>query len=192
MADGDARGCVETPSAIIQRYSRLIHKIANRAARKAASASTHGPEDFYAIGMEACLDAVACYDPTRDVAEAAWVARLVRQSVEREITHAKARGFAGVKTSIRNQDEPPVVVPFEDEPAAEPRHDPLEAQIRWLKTKLGRLNPAERHVIQAALSGVSGTEIAASRGVSKQRIDQMKDQIVARLRRSARLTFHPA
>jgi len=181
--DGDA--------ATIAKYSRLIHKISNRAARK-ARASTHGAEDFYVIGMEACLKAVACFDPVHGVAEAAWVARLVRQAVEREVVHAKARGFSGVLSAIRGQVvDPPAVVSLDDDPPAEPPLEHREAQIRWLQAKLDRLNPAERQVIQAALAGVSGTEIAAARGVSKQRVDQMKDAIVARLRRAARLTFHP-
>ena len=191
---------------IIQQYEKLIRKIANRAARK-TSAPTHDADDFFVIGMEASLKAVECYSAEHGVAEPAWVARLVRQAIDRELGRARTRGFRKTDGAL------PALESAHEEAAAAVNGRPggnlphhaferwLEAQndapigdrLRWLQGKVERLlTPIEQQVLQAVFSGQSENSFAEQQGVSKQRISQVKSNAIEKLKRSARLTFRVA
>jgi RNA polymerase sigma factor (sigma-70 family) len=166
--------------AIIQKYDRLIKQIANKAARTTRIA-THDAEDFFAVGCEAAIHAVSAY-VEGPVPEVAWVARLVRQAVRREAQKARKQGFR------RTNGEAPILVQVDDIPAHV--DDELDRErLAWVRDHERVLTGPERSVIQAIFSGMSGVAIADARGVSKQRIDQLKTDAIEKLRRFARLTF---
>jgi RNA polymerase sigma factor (sigma-70 family) len=171
----DAEAC-----RIVRKYERLIRKIANRAARTTQTAS-HDADDFFTIGADAAINAVAAY-VEGPVPEVAWVARLVRQAVRREAQKARKQGFR------RTNGEAPIFVQVDDIPAHV--DDELERErLAWVRDHERVLTGPERSVIQAIFSGMSGVAIADARGVSKQRIDQLKTDAIEKLRRFARLTF---
>ena len=166
--------------AIIQKYDRLIRQIANKAART-TSISTHDASDYYSVGAEAAINAVVAY-AEGPVPEIAGVARLVRQAVRREAQKARKQGFR------RTNGEAPILVQVEDFQA--PADDEIDRErLAWLKDHERVLTAPEREVIKAIFSGLSGVAIAGERGVSKQRIDQLKTDAIQKLRRFARLTF---
>lgn len=174
MTDGEARQ-------ILTKYSRLLIKLANRASlRTRYCTSSHDFDDYLAVAKLACVDAVRSFDPSHGAPEQVWVARLVRQALQKEVHAAKTQGFR------RLENEQPVFVPIDHLLAEEPP----DAHVQWFRSAPERiLTRNEWKILKAILAGETGEDIGSLFGVSKQRIDQIKDQIVVKLKRSARLTF---
>ena len=178
MTDGEARQ-------ILSKYNRLLIKLANRASLKIRYfAASSDFDDMLAIAKHSCLQAVKVFDPTHGTPEQAWVARLVRQALQKEINEAKTMGFRMVG------EDQPVCVPGEDRLFAP---DPPSEYVQWFRSCPERiLTKKELKVLRGILAGETEGDIGSALDVSKQRIDQMKNQIIAKLKRSARLTFQPA
>lgn len=169
---------------IVIKYKHMIMKFANRAARRTRLVA-HDADDFFAVGATAAIRAIETFDPTREVPEAVWVSTVVRRQIEHEVKTAKCQGFTRPDGAI-------VCVPVDDW-AAEADDGVLKAQLKWLEDKVARiLNPHEREALMGVFCGEDGQTIADRRGVSKQRIEQLKKAAVEKLAKSARLTFRAA
>lgn len=165
---------------IIQKYQRLLIGLSRKAARQVQHLSSHDFDDFHAIGMRACLDAVRSFKPDGGcTAEAAWVALIVRRALRKEVEEARSRGFREAK-------DVPIFLSADELHAP----DPVDHErSRWLSDHMSILTEPERQVVCAYLEGQTGETIGGILGVSKQRIDQIKDKAIEKLQRSARLTF---
>jgi RNA polymerase sigma-32 factor len=104
---------------------------------------------------------------------------IVRRAVSKEIQEARSRGF-------RESKGVPVFLSADDLQAP----DVVDREkSHWLANHMSILTESERRVVQAYLEGHTGEVIGERLGVSKQRIDQIKDKAIEKLQRSARLTF---
>jgi RNA polymerase sigma factor (sigma-70 family) len=165
---------------IIQKYQRLLIGLARKAARQVQHLSSHDFDDFYTIGMRACIDAVQSFKPDGGCsAEASFVAIVVRRALRKEVAEARSRGFREAK-------DVPIFLSADELHAPDPAD---REKSRWLANHMSILTEAERRVVSAYLQGETGESIGATLGVSKQRIDQIKDKAIEKLQRSARLTF---
>jgi RNA polymerase sigma factor (sigma-70 family) len=176
MTDAQARE-------IVTKYKHLIMKFANRAARRTRLA-THDVDDFFSIGAQAALKAVTTFDPAQEVPEIVWVTTLVRRHIEHEVRLAKRQGLTWVDGQSF------VIIPLNDDCEAPDNTEArvsFKTQCQWVQDKMARLlNPFEQEAFMGTFTHETGDIIGARRGVSKQRVDQLKRAAIEKLTKRAR------
>lgn len=192
MPDGSQRPSLTNGQAreVVTKYKHLIMKFANEAARR-TRLPTHDADDFFSIGAQAALKAIETFDPSREVPEIVWVTTLIRRHIEHEARLAKRQGLTWVDGMIFT------VIPLDDNHEAlggcPEALTTLRSQCQWVQDKMARLlNIHEQEALMSAFEGEAGENLGERRGVSKQRIGQLKQEAIKKLSKRARLTFRAA
>jgi RNA polymerase primary sigma factor len=166
---------------IVQANTRLVASIARQFANK-----HYTFDDLLSEGIETLLRSVDKFDFGRGFRFSTYATLAIRRSLYRYLQHRHLddQRFARVESTLIND--------AEDQPV-----ESSMSEHRWmhlqkcLKTMLGRLEPRERHILRQRFGLDQSPDVttlqslAKELGVCKERVRQLEQRAIARLREMA-------
>jgi RNA polymerase sigma factor (sigma-70 family) len=199
----------QTARQILRDFEKLINAEARLSARMTRHTPWFGFEDYAAVGQIAAMEAFVLYRPECGASLKTWIGRMVRWRMREAVRRVRdplglVEAVESVRRKVQRGEATPAALEAAEGQALRYRtehvstdEDPHLLPTVWetpedvyLRTErrevvysvIEELDLRQQHVMLAEMHGESGTDLAASLGITRQRVSSHRLAAKATLR----------